>query len=227
MTRAHFRPLSGAGAVLRMECVLWVAGLSEDGGRGLTEADQHMVPASFMCGQSSSGSPGVTMGRATKKALSLGRNQIQKDETMAQGTLLPLVEPPPEQFIHSICLQNWPCVSVRLQGYTHHWHCTPQPLTVCIGAQFSHEASLQLVRTTWAASENWGRPHHLNHLSLFHPCTGMLGSYHPSVLYPVNPSLPDPQPLRPTGMVRLHVQTALGICSLRFPSANTSKHSIK
>lgn len=34
------------------------------------------------------------MGRATKKELSLGRNQIQKDETMTQGTLLPLVEPP-------------------------------------------------------------------------------------------------------------------------------------
>lgn len=34
------------------------------------------------------------MGRATKKELSLGGNQIQKDETMTQGTLLPLVEPP-------------------------------------------------------------------------------------------------------------------------------------
>lgn len=134
---------------------------------------------------------------------------------------------PPEQFTHSICLQNWPCVSVRLQGYTHRSRCVHQPLTVCTGAQFLHEASLQLVRKTWAASENWGHPHHLNRLSLLHLGTGMLGSYHPSVLCPVNPSLPDPQSLRTTRTVRLHVQTALGICNLGFPSANTSKHSIK
>lgn len=73
----------------------------------------------------------------------------------------------------------------------------PQPLTVRAGAQFSQEASSQLVRKTWAASENWGRPHHLSYLSLLHPGTGMLESYHPSVLCPVNPSLPNPGPSIP------------------------------
>lgn len=77
----HFLPLS-SGAVVRMGCFLWAAGVNQ--AERLSEAGQHMTPASFMCGQSS-GQP--------LRRFPLAGTRSRK-MTVAQGTMLPLVEPP-------------------------------------------------------------------------------------------------------------------------------------